>query len=206
MIEHPSRTASRSPVRYFIALVLGATMILAWLCTPAHALQFQVTDHGHFAGQVATLIPATGSPTSFVLLQPNTSVSVSINPQTQLTGQSAEANVEGLVRDDYAVVNARRIEGRWVATTITYDVEPVPPLRTISGSVVKISPNGRRVNVRLDAGGNRAIVIGRMARFRLDNHLVDPPPILFKGEPIQLVVNKTPGSWIALEVDVRSVL
>jgi hypothetical protein len=205
MIDHAPRTAFRSPVKRFIALVLGATMILTWFYTPAHAVQLQVTDHARFVGQVTALVPASGSPTSFVLLQPNTSVSVSINPQTQLTGQSAEANVEGLVRDDYAVVNARRIDGKWVAAMITYDVDPVPPLRTVSGSVVKVSPNGRRVNVRLDAGGNRLVFIGRLARFRLDNHLVDPPPILFKGESIQFVVNKSGVSWVALEVDIRSV-
>jgi hypothetical protein len=181
-------------------------LLLAGFVTPAHAVQFQVTDHARFAGQVTTLLPAAGSPTSLVLLQPNLSVSVSINPQTQLTGQSAEANVEGLVRGDYAMVNARRVDEKWVAATITYDVDPVPPLRAVSGIVLKVSPNGRRLNVKLDSGGNRGITIGRLARYRLDNHLVDPPPILLKGEPIQLVVSRATDAWIALEVDVRSVL
>jgi hypothetical protein len=205
MAEHARRFTSKAPVGRFVALALGVLITLTGFLTPAHAFKLQVIDRARFVGQVTTLLPATGSPTSFVLLQPNVAVTVSINPQTQLTGKSAEANVEGLVRDDYVVVNARRVGGKWIATRIAYDVNPILPLRTVSGSVVRLTLDGRRVNVRLDAGGTRWITIGRLARYRLDGRLVDPAPILLKGEPVQLVVNRTIDSWIALEIDVRSV-
>src|SRR5947209_1194767 len=146
MFEHVRRSSSSAPVGRFVALALGLVMTLTGFLTPAHAFQFQVIDRARFAGQVTALLPATGSPTSFVLLQPNLTVTVSINSQTQLTGKSAEASVEGLMRDDYAVVNARRVGGKWVAVKIAYDVDPILPLRTMSGSVEKLSLDGRRVN------------------------------------------------------------
>jgi hypothetical protein len=188
------------------ALALGALLILlAGFVTPARAFQLQVIDRARFVGQVTALLPVNGSPTAFVLLQPNLSVTISINPQTQLTGSSAEANVEGLARDDYAVINAKHVQGRWVATKIRYDVDPILPLRTVSGAVVKLTPDSRRVYVKLDTGGNRWITIGRLARYRLDGRIVDPPPILLKGEAVQFVINRATIPWIALEVDVRSV-
>lgn len=205
MLEHVRRATSRAPVGRFVALTLGVLITLSAWFTPAHAYLHQVIDRGRFVGQVTALLPATGSPTSFVLLQPTVSVTISINAQTQLNGKSAEANVEGLVRDDFAVVNARRMQGKWIATRITYDVDPILPLRTISGSVLKLTLDSRHVDMKLDTGGTRWITIARLTRYRLDGRVVDPPPILLKGEPIQLVVSRTFGSWIALEINVQSV-
>jgi hypothetical protein len=186
--------------------VLGALLLfMGGFVMPAHAFRLQVTDRQRFVGQVMTLLPANGSPNAFVLLQPNLSVTISINPQTQLTGSSAEANVEGLARDDYAVVHAKHVQGRWVATKITYDVDPILPLRVVSGTVVKLTPDGRRVNVKLDTGASRWITIGRLARYRLDGRAVDPPPIFVKGELVQLIINRAAVPWLALEVDARSV-
>jgi hypothetical protein len=188
------------------ALALGALLILiGGFVTPAHAFRLQAIDRARFVGQVTALLPINGSPTAFVLLQPSLSVTISINPQTQLTASSAEANVEGLARDDYAVVNAKHVQGRWIAAKITYDVDPILPLRTVSGSVVRLTPDGRRVNVKLDTGGSRWITIGRLARYRLDGRIIDPPPILLQSEPVQFVINRATIPWVALEVDVRSV-
>jgi hypothetical protein len=200
------RSLARKLGRRHAIAVFGALLLfISGVVTPAHAFRFQVIDRERFVGQVTALLPANGSPNTFVLLQPNISVAISINPQTQLTGSSAEANVEGLARDDYAVVNAKHVQGRWIATKITYDVDPILPLRVISGTVVKLTPDGRRVNVKLDTGGSRWITIGRLARYRLDGRAVDPPPILLKGELVQLVINRAAVPWLALEVDARSV-
>lgn len=191
--------------RWWALAALGALLIFSsGFVTPAQAFRLQIIDRARFVGQVTTLLPVNGSPTAFVLLQPNLSVTISISPQTQLTGSSAEANVEGLARDDYAVVNAKHVQGRWIAAKIRYDVDPILPLRVVSGSVVKLTPDGRRVNVKLDTGGSRWITIGRLARYRLDGRAVDPPPILLKGELVQFVVNRTTVPWLALEVDARS--
>lgn len=89
---------------------------------------------------------------------------------------------------------------------ITYDVDPVPPLRAVSGTVVRLTPDGRRVNVKLDTGGSRWITIGRLARYLVDGRAVAPAPILLRGEPVQLVVNRLMFPWVALEIDVRSTL
>lgn len=190
-------------LRYTVPAVAALLMLISGFITPAHA---QVIDRARFAGQVTTLLSVNGNPASFVLLQPNVSVTVTINPQTQFVGSSAEANVEGLARDDYAVVNARRSQGRWIAMKITYDVDPVPPLRAVSGTVVRLTPDGRRVNVKLDTGGSRWITIGRLARYLVDGRAVAPAPILLRGEPVQLVVNRLMFPWVALEIDVRSTL
>ncbi len=206
MAKHIRRSTSKAPERRFVALALGVLIGLTGFLSPAAAFEHQVIDRARFVGQVTALLPTSGSPMSFVLLQPNVTVTVAINPQTQLTGESAEANVEGLVRDDYAIVNARRVGGKWIAARIVYDVDPILPLRTVSGSIAKLTLDGRHVNVKLDTGGSRWITIGRLARYRLDGRIEDPPPILLKGEPIQLVVNKSIGTWTALEVDVRSIL
>jgi len=193
--------------RRFIVSVFGALLLfVGGYVSPAHAFRLQVIDRARFVGQVTALLPANGSPTAFVLLQPNVSVTISINPQTQLTGSSAEANVEGLARDDYAVVNAKHVQGRWIAIKIMYDVDPILPLRSVSGSVLRLTLDGRHVDVRLDTGGSRWITIGRLARYRLDGRVIDPPPILLKGEPVQLVINRAAVPWLALELDVRSVL
>lgn len=205
MVHNVQHRTTSVPARRFAAFALGVFITLIGFVTPAHAFRLQVFVGARFIGQVTTLLPAAGSPTSFVLLQPNFSVSIAISPKTQLTGKSAEANVEGLVRDDYAVVTAKRMAGRWVATRIAYDVDPIPPLRIVSGTVVKPTLDGRHVNVRLDTGGARWITIGRLARYRLDGRLMEPAPILAKGEVIQLVVNRMTVPWIALEVDVHSV-
>jgi hypothetical protein len=191
--------------RWAVAALGALLLVVSGLVTPAHAFQLQVIDRARFVGQITALLPVNGSPTGFVLLQPNLTVTISINPQTQLTGSSAEANVEGLARDDYAVVNAKHVQGRWIATKITYDVDPILPLRIVSGSVVKLAPDGRRVNVKLDTGASRWITIGRLARYRLDGRAVDPPPILLKGELVQFVINRTTVPWLALEVDARTV-
>lgn len=207
MITHAALSILKTRGGKFAAPLFGALVLLAsGIATPAHAGQLQVIERARFVGQVTALLPANGSPSSFVLLQPNFSVTISINSQTQLTGNSAEASVEGLARDDYAVVTARRALGRWIATKITYDVDPILPLRAVSGTVLRLSPDAKRVYVRLDLLGSRWITIGRLARYRLDGRVMDPPPILLRGEAVQIVVNRTAIPWLALEIDVRSFL
>ena len=183
---------------------LGILIALSGLVAPARAAQYQVIDRARFVGQVTMLVSIAAGATSFELLQPNTTAVITINRQTQLTGRSAEANVEGLARDDYAIVNARRVGARWIATRIAYDVDPIPPLQTVTGSIMRVSVDGRRVYVRLDTGASRWITIGRLARYRLDGRLMDPSPIPLKGEAVQLVVNRSTAAWVALEVDLRS--
>lgn len=188
------------------ATLVPALLLLAGFLSPAHAAApRQVVERARFVGQVFSLAPAAGTPTSFTLVQPSVAVTIAINPQTQLAGRSAEANVQGLARDDYAVVNARRMAGRWVATRIVYDVDPILPLMTVSGTVLRESADARRIYVRLEVGGVRWITLGRLARYRMDGRIVDLPPTLIKGEPVQLVVNRAALTWIALEVDVRSI-
>ena len=197
---------ARSRLHRWLTPGMGLLLALSGFAAPARAAQYQVIDRARFVGQVTFLDSAAAGPTSFELLQPSMAVVISINRQTQLTGKSAEANVEGLARDDYAVVNARRVGTRWVASKIVYDVDPILPLQTVTGSIVRVSVDGRRIYVRLDAGGSRWITIGRLARYRLDGRLLDPSPIPLKGEAVQLIVNRSALSWVALEVDLRSVL
>jgi hypothetical protein len=91
-----------------------------------------------------------------------------------------------------------------VAARIMFDVQPVPPLRAVSGTILRVAANGRQLGVKLDIGGTRLVTLARDTRFRLDGRLLDTPPILLKGQSIQLVVQNTVAGWVALEVDLRS--
>jgi hypothetical protein len=186
-------------------LVAVGTLFSGFIAvSPVGASRPQVVVRARFVGQVTALQPGDGSPTGFVLLQPNSVVTIGITAQTQFVSGSAEANVEGLTRDDYAVVTARRGGGRWIATRISYDVDPILPLLQVSGVVTNVSVNGRRVDVHLDTGPVRAITIGRDARWTLDGRTADSSISLFKGESVGFIVNRSTLPWLALEVDARS--
>lgn len=191
----------------FIAVFLGVVILVGSLVSPAEAYHPQAVERARFVGQVTTVLGSGGTPSEFILQAINGVVDIHITPQTTFVAKSAEANVEGLARDDFAVVNVRRTQqGAWVAARITYDVDPFAPLRAVTASLTRVSLDGKRLLVKADTGASRWVSIVRLTRFRMDGRLLDAPPVFLKGQSLQLVVQNTFTGWVALEIDIRSML
>ncbi len=191
----------RKQAWYLLTMLVLVSVFLLRPLSTAHASRLQVVDRTRFVGQVSALLPEGGSPSEFTLLQPNGPVQIAINPQTKFVPGSAEANVEGLARDDYAVVNAKRVSTRWIATRIAYDVDTVLPLVRVEGVISFVSVAGRRIDVRLNTGVVKRITIGRDARFTVGGRPTDTSLTMYTGEAVGIVANRSTVPWLALEVD-----
>jgi hypothetical protein len=146
-----------------------------------------------------------GDPTSFTLELGMQVEVVHLVPRTVITGKSAEAVVEGLAPNDYAVVRATRYRGIWYATRIVFDVQPVAPLRLISGSLVRVSPDGKRIVVKQDTPkGTIVMRLVPRTRYHVDGRPVDIAPVLIPDEAIQVLGQRINGLWVAWDVYTRT--
>ena len=159
-----------------------------------------------FAGLVTSVSGPSASPTSFTLETKARPIDLRVAPAAVFTPKSAEAEVEGFMVGDYAVVNARRINRTWVAEQISFDVRPVKHPRdiTVTGSVLRVAVNGKHFEIALDSGGSRWVAINATTQFRLDGQLVFNPPPLSKGERVTVVMRSTLSGWVAVEVNLRT--
>jgi hypothetical protein len=165
------------------------------------------------AGQITNIMGTSASPTGFTLQLGLQSWTLQIPLKGIIRAQSAEADVEGLVNNDYASVDARLVKivdarsVRYVldAQRTLFDVQPVMPLRLFMGTVARVSPDGRRITIRLDLSRTVVIHPGLMTRYRVDSRATDVPPTLAKGNMVDILARRMgDGSWVAYDLNLRS--
>ena len=196
-----------STARRFLALA-GLIFVLS---IPLHASAQTVTPPKNplvrFYGQVVAIQSGRdGTPLAFSLLTATRTVDIRIVAATRLDPKSAEAQVEGFVTDDYAIVTARRAAHSWVALHITFDVQPMPPSVLVSqrGTVLRVTPTGNRFLMQLDTGDSRWVLVNRQTKWRMDGQLQAAAPTLVKGATVQVTMRHIGKNWVATEVDIRS--
>lgn len=206
-----------SPVIVFMFFVrVFATVVASWFglagsLTPAGAQRFitnqitnQQVDHGRVEGQIVSIQGQPDNPTGLTLGLMDQTLFLRFTPRVIIKARSAEAQVEGLLKDDWAIVTVQRLRGSLVATRVEFDVQPLPPYLELTGTFVRELPTGKRIFIKLDAGGIRPLIITRQTRFRLDDSLQDSPPVLTRGQSVQALVRRAPAGLLALEIDVKS--
>lgn len=197
-------------VRMF-AMILASWSALAGCLTPAGAQRIidrqianQQVDHGRLEGQIVSIQGQPDNPTGLTLELMDQTLFLRFTPRVIIKARSAEAQVEGLLKNDWAIVTVQRVHSSLVATRVEFDVQPLPPYLMLSGTFLRESPNGKRIFIRLDAGGIRPLIVTRQTKFRLDDSLQDSAPILTRGQSVEALVRRSPSGLLALEVDVRS--
>lgn len=161
-----------------------------------------------FVGQVTVVTGPAAAPTGFTFQYKDRFVDMHTSPNaTTYQARSAEAEVEGLLPGDYAVVRARHQKKGWTAVLVTFDVRPFANLRpqmVLDGTVTRVVPNQRRFAMRLDGGGTRVVKVAAQARLLLDGQPTDPPPALVKGTVVQVVLRKLDAGWTAVLINIRT--
>jgi len=180
-----------------LALILGPFPVRAQTHPPP----------ARFVGQVTAVTGSPGSPRGFTLQTKARSIDMRISPTAIVNPRSAEAEVEGFTVGDYATVLAVHVNRAWVAERIDFDVRPVPSApqtKTVTGTVTRVTVNGKRFLLLLDTGGTRWIAVNDKTQFRVDNQLVFNPPMLAKGAQVVVTVRVTPTGWVAVEVNLKT--
>jgi hypothetical protein len=164
-----------------------------------------------FIGLITSVDSPNGvDPNDFTLELGIVSEVIRLSQTTMITGKTAEAVVEGLASGDYAVVRAKRFKGSWYAIRVVFDVQPLPPLRLISGTIVRITKDLRHFVLKPDTGkGNLLVRLMRQTRFHVDGRPVDgPPPSQWIFGPttiaIQVLLRRDVGAWSAFDIYMRS--
>lgn len=159
-----------------------------------------------FYGQVTSASLVKGVPSAFTLITRNGPVDFRLPPRANLVSRSAEAEVEGFQSGDYAIVMARRVNRGWVANRVEYDVQPITVAVqvTLTGTVQRVSANGKLFSMQLDSGPLRWVVINARTKYRLDGQLLDGPPVLMRGDAVTVIMRRVIRTWVALSVNVRT--
>jgi hypothetical protein len=191
------------------AAALTCALLIAVSATvvPARAQSTTVEmhpDNGRFVGLITNYQGTPLNPISFTLQLGLGTVDLHTYAKTALLPQSAEAELEGMANGEYALVFTRKMKGQWMAFRIRYDVEPVLPLRKLSGTVLRVSPDGMHFQMKLDTTMRNVFIrISKDARYL---GVVPPatgePPQLMKGELLD-VTGLFSGGWVAYEIDVK---
>jgi hypothetical protein len=200
--------------------LLSAVLCAVLLASPAFAqrrgvdnLVVSPTPHPtqtliRFAGQVSGVLGPDASPTGITLrLQGDQKVTVRFAPRTILKARSAEAQVEGLMVGDFAVVQVVRANVDWSARRVFFDVDPFGPIRffTVTGSVVRLNRAGTQVLLALPGGTTRWIIITRNTHYSIDGVSTEAAPVLERSTVLQVDVHKVPRGWVAISVNVKTV-
>jgi hypothetical protein len=213
------RLMSRAAV---VVPVLAISLLWSAHGTQVHAQKSTTTpttvtttvSASKLAGQITNIMGTSASPTGFTLQLGLQTWTLQIPLKGIIRAQSAEADVEGLVTNDYASVDARLVKivdarsVRYVlyAQRTLFDVQPVMPLRLFVGTVVRVSPDGRRITIRLDLSRTVVIHPGLMTRYRVDSRATDIPPTLVKGTMVDILARRMgDGSWVAYDLNLRSI-
>lgn len=159
-----------------------------------------------FYGQVTSASLVKGVPSAFTLMTRNGPVDFRLPPRAKLVSRSAEAEVEGFQSGDYAIVMARRVNRGWVANRVEFDVQPITVAIqvTLTGTVQRVSANGKLFSMLLDSGPLRRVVINARTKYRMDGQLLDGPPALMRGDVVTVIMRRVVRTWVALSVNVRT--
>lgn len=207
-MAHIDITALRGPSRLAFLLLAGLFSVAISL-TPAAASHPSPRVASHpirVAGQVTAIAGPAANPTGFTLQLTDRSIAVRIVSRTTITARSAEALVDGFLANDFAVVTTVKSGGGWVANRIVYDAVPFGPIRqfTISGSVMRVSPNGKRFMLRLVTGARHWVQITRNSRFEVNGVPTTPAPILARTNPVEVKIRRANNyRWVALLINLK---
>jgi hypothetical protein len=192
------------PVRA-LACTLGLALSLTGGIPVGHAQGVPVVGvtHPRMVGMVANPQGSPMAPNVFTLQLGDLSTDVHVVPKTVFVPRSAEAEVEGFVQGDFALVTVKRVRREWVASRIAFDVQPLRPLRVVAGTIERVNPDGTHFSVKLDTGRTVTMRVNRDVRFRLDGHPAENPPPLLAGEVIDAVCLLRNG-WIAYDINVKT--
>ncbi len=160
-----------------------------------------------FVGQITGVLGSDASPTGITMqLQVSRTVTVRLAAKTILKARSAEAQVEGLMVGDFAVIQAVRGSLDWNARRVIFDVDPFGPIRffTVTGSVVRLNRADTQVLLALPGGSTRWIIMTRNTHYSLDGVPTEAAPALLRTDVLQVDVHKVPRGWVATAINVKS--
>ncbi len=183
--------------------------LLALSCATSSTAAARGLDGSHqpivrFIGQVTEVGATGGEPITFTLQTRRRLVPFRIAPYATFTALSAEAEVEGLATDDYAVVEARHVRRIWVAVHIAFDVQPIQNDQIVlNATIIRTSPNGQAVFVRLPSGEVRRVTIVARTRFKVSGQITDVPPTFVRGDTVSITMKPVANGWIAIEIDLN---
>lgn len=162
-----------------------------------------------FAGQITAVLGTDASPTGIaVQLQNSRTVVIHFAPvpKTILKARSAEAQVEGLMVGDFAVVQATKMGLDWNARRVVFDVDPFGPIRyfTVTGSVTRLNRAGTQILLALPGGAARWIIMTRNTRYLLDGVPAEATPAIQRSDVLQVDVHKVPRGWVATSINIKT--
>ena len=193
-----------------VVMALALASIGASLPARAQSIGSVYPDRINPFGQITALHGPATSPTGFTIELGTYSFDETIAPKATITAKSAEAEVEGLAVGDYAIVHNRRVKGQWLALHIVYDVQPIAPLHALTGTALRLSPSGKLLFIKPDTGrGTIVLHILARTRFLQDGKplpLSQQPPLVTRGQQVDVVGRRVNGAWLAYDVDLKSVL
>lgn len=196
---------------YIRALILCLAAVCALSAAPPalaeHSPPSNVSTAQRFDGQIISLLGPAASPTGIVLqLSATRTLTVRLTPRTIVKARSAEAQVEGLLVGDFAVVFATKPVADWNARRVTFDVDPFGPIRyfTITGTVVRLNRAGTRVQLTITGGTKRWIILTPFTHYAIDGIPSDTGLTPVRSNVLQVDVHSVPRGWVALLVNLKT--
>jgi hypothetical protein len=164
-----------------------------------------VLGDNRYIGEIVALDGRANNPTGVVLQFGTDTTDIALGPTYTAQPQSAEAEVEGLAVDDYAVITVHsNYRGDLIAQRVQFDVEPFGRLRLMTGVVTWMSPNDKRVRLRLpDTGAVRTLTLIHSTKYEVDGKQVSPL-ILGRDQTVQVLVLRLNFSLIAVDVNLKT--
>jgi hypothetical protein len=164
-----------------------------------------VLGDNRYIGEIVALVGPTNNPTGVMLQFGTDTTDITLGPKYTAQPQSAEAEVEGLAVDDYAVITVHpNYRGDLIAQRVQFDVEPFGRLRLMTGLVTWVSPNDKRMRLRLpDTGAIRTITLIRSTKYEVDGKQV-APLILGRDQTVQVLVLHLNFSLLAVDVNLKT--
>lgn len=189
-----------------VAIALALLLLLCGAALPAHAAPVRDTgwERARFFGQIVNLIGAKTNPAGFTLQLGTQTTDIRIAPKTTFVAKSAEAEVEGLLAGDYASIVTKRVNRLLVAVRIVFDVAPINPMHQFTGTIFRVSLDGRRFVVRLDTGKSATLRLSKLVRIHIEGRPTETPALLLKGEYVQVLAVRESGAWSAYDVTIRA--
>lgn len=190
-----------------LALGLGSGGSLT--AAAAHSTRQIQPALARFYGEVTSVVAPAGNPTGFTLTWPirngHRSLDFHLAPNPTFRAMSAEAEVEGFQVGDWASVLARRVRRMWTAYQVQFDVQPFDQVK-FSGTITRVAPNGKRIALRVDTTGEvKVLAINAKTKFKMDGQIITIPPVLSKGDRVQVLARKLKGGGLlALEIDLKT--
>lgn len=162
---------------------------------------------GRFVGQVTALTGPVSNPTGMTLALGMDSVDIRFGLRYSPRPLSAEAEVEGLAVKDYVSLQAWRTRNGLVTQRVQFDVQPFGRLKSITGIVQTVSPDGRHIKLRLaDTGTIRWIEVIKQTRYDIDGRPALGPVPVGHDQTLQILVLKGDLDWIAADINIKQPL